>query len=87
MSDEIVVMKRADLEAAFEQIAERAARKVADLVASRAATMRPLHVNQSQAAEMLDLSVSTISRMVKAGNIRLNKCGLIPIEALEECIK
>lgn len=87
MSDEIVVMKRADLEAAFEQIAERAARKMADLVASRTATMRPLHVNQSQAAEMLNLSVSTVSRMVKAGNIRLNKCGMIPMDQLEECVK
>lgn len=83
---EIVVLQRDDLEAMLREVAESAAIRVAAMFADKAA-LRPLHVNQSQAAEMLNLSVSTISRMVKAGNIRLNKCGMIPIDQLEECVK
>lgn len=83
---DVVVIKREDLEAAIRDAAENAAKKTAEIMRKQGGGMRPVHVNQTQAAEMLNLSVSTISRMVKAGNIRLNKCGLIPIEQLEECV-
>jgi len=39
----------------------------------------PSHVNQSQACEMLGLSAPTVRKMVRSGNLKLNKCGLIPV--------
>lgn len=83
---DVVVIKREDLDAVIRETAELASKKTAEIMRKQLGTMRPMHVNQTQAAEMLNLSVSTVSRMVKAGNIRLNKCGLIPIEQLEECV-
>jgi len=44
---------------------------------------RPSQVTQAQAAEMLNLSRATVSRMVQAGTLRLNKCGLIPITEID----
>lgn len=44
---------------------------------------RPTHVNQSQAAEMLRLSRPTVRALLKRGSLRLNACGLIPIEAID----
>lgn len=85
MSD-IVVIKREDLVSMLHDVAEMTAKKVVNMI-GKDAQMRPLHVNQIQAAEMLKMSPSTISRMVKAGSIRLNKCGMIPIDQLEECAK
>lgn len=83
---DVVVMKREDFDATIRAAAEAASKKTAEILRKQLGGMRPVHVNMTQAAEMLNLSVSTISRMVKAGNIRLNKCGLIPIEQLEECV-
>ncbi|KVP90743.1 hypothetical protein WJ95_09580 [Burkholderia ubonensis] len=45
---------------------------------------RPTQVNQKQAAEMLGVSARTVHNMIKAGTLRLNKCGMIPIELIDE---
>lgn len=47
---------------------------------------RPPHVTQSQAAEMLGVSRSTMSRMVKCGFYKLNKVGMIPMSQIDESI-
>lgn len=47
---------------------------------------RPSHVTQVQAAEMLDLSEATVSRMVKSGQIRLNGAGRIPITEIDRLL-
>lgn len=44
---------------------------------------RPPHVTQKQAAEMLGLSAPTISRLVRAGYLRKNKTGMIPISQVD----
>lgn len=44
---------------------------------------RPTHVNQGQAAEMLNLSYPTIRKLVRCGTLPLNDFGLIPIEAID----
>ncbi|MFP3703390.1 helix-turn-helix domain-containing protein [Paraburkholderia sp. SIMBA_009] len=44
---------------------------------------RPPHVTISQAAEMLGLSRGTVSKMLHAGQFRLNRCGRIPIEQID----
>jgi hypothetical protein len=45
---------------------------------------RPTQVNQKQAAEMLGVSARTVHNMLKAGTLRLNKCGMIPIELIDK---
>lgn len=44
---------------------------------------RPTQVTQAQAAEMLGVSTRTIQRYIRAGTLRLNKCGQVPIEAVD----
>lgn len=48
---------------------------------------RPPHVTIIQAAEILGLSRHTVSKMVKTGQIKLNKCGLIPIEQVDAALQ
>ncbi|UEP21389.1 DNA-binding protein [Burkholderia ambifaria] len=45
------------------------------------------HVTQMQAAEMLGISRWTVSKMVKVGTFRLNRCGLIPIEQIDRALQ
>jgi excisionase family DNA binding protein len=47
---------------------------------------RPSHVNQQQAAEMIGVSRHTVGRMLKAGTLRFNKLGMIPIREIDEAI-
>jgi hypothetical protein len=47
---------------------------------------RPPHVTMIQAGEMLGLSRHTISKMVKTGHLKLNRCGLIPIEQVDRLL-
>ncbi|TAM02178.1 MAG: helix-turn-helix domain-containing protein [Paraburkholderia sp.] len=48
--------------------------------------LRPPHVTIKQAAERLGLSRSTVSKMLHAGQFRLNKCGRIPIEQIDAAL-
>lgn len=47
---------------------------------------RPAQVNQIQAAEMLGKSRQTVARMIDAGLLRLNGCGLIPITEIDRVL-
>lgn len=47
---------------------------------------RPSQVTKTQAAEMLGLSRPTVAAMVKAGTLRMNKCGLIPISEIDRAL-
>lgn len=44
---------------------------------------RPTQVTQVQAAEMLGISRHTVRSLINAGTIKLNACGLIPIESVD----
>lgn len=44
---------------------------------------RPTMVTQRQAAEMLGVSQKTIYNYIRAGHLKLNKCGQLPIEAVD----
>jgi DNA-binding MarR family transcriptional regulator len=44
---------------------------------------RPTQVTMTQAAEMLGLSRQTVSKLIKFGDLKLNGCGLIPIELVD----
>lgn len=48
---------------------------------------RPSHVSQKQAAEMLDKSVPTIRKMIASGKLKLNACGMIPVEMIDAALK
>lgn len=48
---------------------------------------RPSQVTITQAAEMLGLSRHTVSKMVRAGQFKLNGCGLIPIEQVDHALR
>lgn len=48
---------------------------------------RPSQVTQSQAAEMLGLSRQTVSKMVRVGTLKLNKCGLIPTAEIDSVLQ
>lgn len=47
---------------------------------------RPLQVTMTQAAEMLGISRWTVSKMVRFGQLKLNKCGMIPIEHIDRAL-
>jgi len=47
---------------------------------------RPPHVTQVQAAAMLNISESTMSRMVKTGRVKLNRFGMIPISEVDAAL-
>lgn len=78
----IVVMTREDLDATIINAAKAAVDEAMRRIPSRNGA-RPLHVNQSQAAEMLNISRPTLSKLVKSGKIKLNACGLIPIDLID----
>ena len=61
-------------------IAMRAARMALDM------RPRPTQVTQTQAAEMLGVSRPTVSRMIAAGVIRLNKAGMISITEIDKVL-
>lgn len=47
---------------------------------------RPPHVTQAQAAIMLGLSVPTVRKLIRAGTIRLNKCGMVPVTEIDRAL-
>lgn len=48
---------------------------------------RPTQVTQTQAAEMLGISRDTVRRLVRANVLRLNRCGMIPVELVDAARK
>lgn len=61
----------------LERVALRAVQLYADT------HPRPTQVTQQQAAEMLGVSRKTIYNYIRAGHLRLNKCGQLPIESID----
>lgn len=48
---------------------------------------RPSQVNQKQAAEMLGVSPRTVHNLLRAGVLKLNRCGLIPVEQIDAAMR
>lgn len=65
----------------LESIAERAALRAIPLYAKQ--HLRPTHVTIGQAADMLQIGRWKATRLVRAGILKLNSCGLIPIEEVD----
>lgn len=64
-----------------EQIARRAVQLYAE------SHPRPPHVTITQAAEILGLSRQTVAKMVRAGQMKLDRCGRIPIEQVDAMLE
>lgn len=47
---------------------------------------RPSHVNQQQACELLGKSAPTVRKMIRAGEIRTNAIGLIPMWEIDRLL-
>jgi hypothetical protein len=62
-------------------IIERAALRAVQLYAET--HPRPTQVTQRQAAEMLGVSTRTVRNYIRAGRLKLNGCGYLPIEAID----
>lgn len=70
-------------------LVSRAASQAAEETARRlmpANKLRPPHVTQAQAAEMVGCSAPTIKKMTAAGTFSLNSFGMIPIEQIDAAI-
>lgn len=48
---------------------------------------RPPQIKQKQAAEMLGVSPRTIHNMLRAGILKLNRCGLISMEQIDSALR
>jgi plasmid maintenance system antidote protein VapI len=70
-----------EIQTLIERAAAIAAERAVELYAAK--HPRPTQVTVGQAAEMLGLGRHTVSRMVKAGVIKRNDCGSIPIEVVD----
>lgn len=63
---------------------------IANLAAERAVRLytethpRPTQVTQTQSAEMLGVHPKTVRNYIVAGNLKLNGCRKIPIEAIDK---
>jgi hypothetical protein len=68
-----LTLTQADLDA----IAERAVRRFAET------HPRPTQVTQQQAAEMLGVCSKTVQRYIRAGKLKLNGGGYVPIEMID----
>ncbi|WP_454844937.1 DNA-binding protein [Ralstonia thomasii] len=64
--------------------AEKIAQRAVQLYAER--HPRPRHVTMTQAAEMLELSQPTVRKLLRAGKLKLNGCGLIPVEQIDHIL-
>lgn len=90
ITEPVIAMTQAELDAiqkcraGGEEFALRIALKAIQLYAET--HPRPPHVNQQQAATMLHLSHVTVRKMIRAGDIKTNAAGLIPISEIDRAI-
>jgi excisionase family DNA binding protein len=68
-------------DATERDLIERAAVRAVQLYADT--HPRPTQVTQLQAAEMLGVSRKTIYNYIRSGQLKLNRCGQLPIEAVD----
>jgi DNA-directed RNA polymerase specialized sigma24 family protein len=64
-----------------DDLVERAAFRAVQLYAET--HPRPTQVTQTQAAEILGVSTRTVRNYIRAGRMKLNKCGMVPIEVVD----
>ena len=78
----IVMMTREDL----DEVIKDAARRGAEEAIRNMPKDRPEQVNYTQAGKLLRVSRQKVSNMVRAGVLRLNGCGGIPISEVDRVL-
>ena len=82
----VVVMTEDEVVRMIESAARRSAEETAKRMTA-GNKIRPPHVNQTQAAEMVGVSATTISKMIKFGTLKLNDFGMIPIDQIDRALE
>lgn len=82
-TEPVIIMTQEELNTLVEEVARKAVDEVMKRFPLGQPALRPHHVNQKQAAEMLGISHVTVGKLVRAGTLKLNACGLIPIEQID----
>lgn len=67
---------------ALEQRLERIARSIEVLTEQISGAALPLAMSKVRAARELDVSVTTLTRLIRRGELRLNKAGKVPASEL-----
>ena len=80
---DIIMMHRSDFEDAIRDAAQRAA----DLAVRKMPKDRPTQYNLKDAANEIGVHPNTITNMVKAGTIKLNAFGKVPVEQIDKLLK
>lgn len=84
-TEPVIIMTHAELSATIQAAAREAVQEAMRKLPSRDKP-RPPHVNQAQAADMLDMSTTTLRKLIKAGELSLNRCGMIPIDQIDQVL-
>ncbi len=79
----LVVTDEDKIKALIEQSVEKAVMKAMSQLNKNSEALKPTHVTQIQAAEILQLNRSTVNKLVKSGQLKLNACGKISMKQLE----
>lgn len=80
---EMTLISKADLESVIRDAARRGAEEALRNLPKN----EPEHYNYTDAARRLGLSRQTVAKMVKAGRLQLNGCGMIPAESIDAALK
>ena len=78
----LVVVDTAEITGIIEQAVEKAVWKAMARM-PKSDTFRPAQVTQGQAAEILGLHRTTVTKLLKNKSLNLNACGMIPMKELE----
>ena len=85
MTIQVVTIERDELNDIIAATARRAAEET--LARAPKPGVRPSQITYKQAAELLGLSPQTVSKMVRAGTIKLNKFGTISMEEIDRALQ
>lgn len=83
----VVVMTEDEVARMIEIAARRGAEETARRIMPAVGKIRPPHVTQTDAAEMVGVSRRTISSMISHGTFRLNEFGMIPIDQIDRALE
>lgn len=79
----VIMITHDDLHAAIKEAAKLGAEEALRSLPKD----RPEQVNYTDAGKLLGLSRQTVAKMVRAGVLKLNSCGLIPIDEIDKALR
>ena len=79
---DVIMIHRGDLDEAIRQ----AALMGAEMAIRKMPKNRPEQYNITDAGKVLGVTRQTVSKLISAGNIKLNSCGKIPASEIDRVI-